>query len=75
VRPLGRPRRRWEDNIIMDLRELVWDNADWIDAGGGRGHCRCPVNTTVNFPIAEKGGEISDQLSDYFLKKDSDPWM
>ena len=30
-RPLGRPRRRWEDNIKMDLRELVYDTGDRID--------------------------------------------
>jgi hypothetical protein len=30
-RPLGRPRRRWEDNIKMDLREVGWEGADWID--------------------------------------------
>jgi hypothetical protein len=28
--PLGRPRRRWEDNIRMDLRETVWEVLDWI---------------------------------------------
>jgi hypothetical protein len=30
-RPLGRPRRRWVDNIKIDLREIVWDDMDWID--------------------------------------------
>jgi hypothetical protein len=30
-RPLGRSRRRWEDNIKMDLREIGWDGMDWID--------------------------------------------
>jgi hypothetical protein len=29
-RPLGRPRRRWEDNIRMDVREIVWEGVDWI---------------------------------------------
>jgi hypothetical protein len=29
-RPLGRPRRRWEDNIIMDLREIGSEDVDWI---------------------------------------------
>jgi hypothetical protein len=29
-RPLGRPRRRWEDNIKMDLREMGIDRANWI---------------------------------------------
>ena len=29
-KPLGRPRRKWEDNIKMDLREVCYDNGDWI---------------------------------------------
>jgi hypothetical protein len=29
-RPLGRPRRRWEDGIRMDLREIGWGSVDWI---------------------------------------------
>jgi hypothetical protein len=39
-RPLGRPRRRWVDNIKIDLREIDWDDIDWInlvenrDSGG-----------------------------------------
>jgi hypothetical protein len=32
--PLGRPRRRWEDNIRMDLREIGWGGIDWIDSSG-----------------------------------------
>jgi hypothetical protein len=30
-RPLGRPRRRWVDNIKIGLREIGWDGMDWID--------------------------------------------
>jgi hypothetical protein len=30
-RPLGRPRRRWEDNIKTDFREIGWGGMDWID--------------------------------------------
>jgi hypothetical protein len=30
-RPVGRPRRRWVDNIKIDLREIGWDSMDWID--------------------------------------------
>jgi len=40
-RPLGRPRRRWEDNIIMDLKELgvgVWTGLIWLRIGTGDGH-------------------------------------
>jgi hypothetical protein len=29
--PLGRPKRKWVDNIKMDLRDIGWDDMDWID--------------------------------------------
>jgi hypothetical protein len=35
-RPLGRPRRRWEDNIKMDLGELRFGNGDWIHLAQNR---------------------------------------
>jgi hypothetical protein len=35
-RPLGRPRRRWVDNIKVDLREIGWDVVDWIDMAQDR---------------------------------------
>jgi hypothetical protein len=34
--PLGRPRRRWVDNIEVDLREIEWDVMDWIDLAQDR---------------------------------------
>jgi hypothetical protein len=33
MRPLGRPKRRWVDNIKIDLREIGWDGVAWIDLG------------------------------------------
>jgi hypothetical protein len=36
-RPVGRPRRRWVDNMKMDLTEIVLDGMDWIDLAGDRG--------------------------------------
>jgi hypothetical protein len=36
-RPLGRPRRRWMDNIKMDLREIGWIGLIWLRIGTGRG--------------------------------------
>jgi hypothetical protein len=47
-RPLGRPRRRWMDNIKMDLRELGWFGRDWIDMAEDRDRCRALVNTAMN---------------------------
>jgi hypothetical protein len=36
--PLGRTRRRWEDNIKMDLKEIVWENVDWIHLAENKEH-------------------------------------
>jgi hypothetical protein len=35
-RPLGRPRRRWADNIKMGFREIGWDGMDWVDLAQDR---------------------------------------
>jgi hypothetical protein len=35
-KPLGRPRRRWVDNIKINLREIYWDVVDWIDLAQDR---------------------------------------
>jgi hypothetical protein len=37
-RPLGRPRRRWADNIKIDLGEIEWDGRDWIELAQDRKH-------------------------------------
>jgi transcription termination factor 2 len=50
-RPLGRPRRRWVDNIKMDLREIGWDEVDWIDMAQDRDHWRALVNTVLNILV------------------------
>jgi hypothetical protein len=47
-RPLGRPRLRWVDNIKMDLREIGWDDIDWIDLAQDRDQRRALVNTVMN---------------------------
>jgi hypothetical protein len=49
--PLGRPRRRWVDNIKMDLREIGWDGVDWINLAQGRDQRRALVNTLMNLRI------------------------
>jgi hypothetical protein len=38
-RPLGRPRRRWVDNIKVDLSQIGWDGMDWIDLAQDRDQC------------------------------------
>jgi len=49
-RPLGRPRRRWEDNIKMDLRE-VGGGRDWMELAQDRDRWRTLVNTVMNFRV------------------------
>jgi hypothetical protein len=50
-RPIGTPRRRWEDNIKMDLREIGWGDMDWIDQAQDRDQWRALVNTVMNLQV------------------------
>jgi transcription termination factor 2 len=50
-RPLGRPRRRWVDNIKIDLREIGLDGMDWIDLAQDRDQWRTLVNTVMNLRV------------------------
>jgi hypothetical protein len=50
-RPLGKPRRRWVNNIKMDLREIGWDGVDWVDLAQDRDQRRALVNTVMNFGV------------------------
>jgi hypothetical protein len=50
-RPLGRPRRRWVDNIKMNLREIGWGCTDWIGLAQDRDQWRALVNTVMNFRV------------------------
>jgi hypothetical protein len=50
-RPLGRPRRRWEDNIRMELREIGWGRMDWIDLAQDRDQLRALVSTVMNLRV------------------------
>jgi hypothetical protein len=49
--PLGRPRRRWEDNIKMDLREIGIDGANWIRLAQDRVQWRAFVKTVMNLRV------------------------
>jgi hypothetical protein len=49
--PLGRPRRRWVDNIKMDLREIGWDGMDWINPAQDKDPWRALLNTVMNFRV------------------------
>jgi hypothetical protein len=50
-RPLRRPRRRWVDNIKMDLREIGWDGVDGTDLAQDRDQWRALVNTVLNLRV------------------------
>jgi hypothetical protein len=46
-RPLGRPRRRWEDNIKIDVQEVGWGGMDWIDMAQDRDRWRALVSAVM----------------------------
>ena len=50
-RPLGRPRRRWEDNIRMDLQEVVCGGVDWIELAQERDRWRAIVNEVMDLRV------------------------
>jgi hypothetical protein len=50
-RPLGRPSRRWDDGIRMDLREIGWGSVDWIQLAQDRDRWRALVNTVMNIRV------------------------
>jgi hypothetical protein len=50
-RPLGRPRRRWDDNIKVDLREIGIDGANWIRLAQDRSWWRVFVNIVMNLGV------------------------
>jgi hypothetical protein len=47
-RPLGRPRRRWEDNIKMDFQEVEGGHGDWMELAQDRDRWRALVSTAKN---------------------------
>jgi hypothetical protein len=50
-RPLGRPRRRWVENIKMDLSEIGWGGVDWISLAQDRDKWRAPVTAVMNLRV------------------------
>ena len=50
-RPLGRPRRRWVDNIRIDLQEVGCGYVDWIGLAQDRDRWRTLVSAVMNLPV------------------------
>jgi hypothetical protein len=50
-RPLGRPRRRWEDGIKMDLKEMGWRGVEWIQLAQDRDRWRAVVSAVMNLRV------------------------
>jgi hypothetical protein len=62
-RPLGRPRRRWVDNIRMGLGEVEWGDVDWIGLAKDRNRWRALVNSVLNLGISRNAGKLSSGLT------------
>jgi hypothetical protein len=50
-RTLGRPKRRWEENIRKDLREVEWEGADWLNLAQYRDQWRAVVNMVMKLRV------------------------
>ena len=55
-RPLGRPRRRWEDNIKMDLQDVEGSRGDWMELAQDRDMWRALVSTVMNLGVPKMRG-------------------
>ena len=57
-RTLGRPRRRWEDNIEMDLQEVGGGCGDWMELAQDRDRWRALVSTVMNLGVPKNAGNF-----------------
>jgi hypothetical protein len=62
-RPLGRPRRRWVDNIRMDLGEVGWGDVDWIGLAKDRDWWRALVNSVLHLRVPWNAEKLSSGLA------------
>ena len=61
-RPLGRLRRRWEDNIKTDLQEVGCGSMDWIELAQDRDRCLVLVNAVMNLRVPQYAGNFFTSL-------------
>jgi len=57
-RPLGRPRRRWEDNVKMDIKEVACGGMDWIELAHDRDRWRAVMNAVMNISVPQNAGNF-----------------
>jgi hypothetical protein len=55
---LGKTRRRWDDNIETNLKEIGWESVEWIHVARDRGKCRALLNTVVNLQNPQNAREV-----------------
>ena len=48
---IGEPKRRWEDNISMDLKEIIINIRNWVNSAHDRDYWRAPVNAKLNLRV------------------------
>jgi hypothetical protein len=58
-RPLGRPKRRWVDNIRIYLGEVGWGDVDWIGLAKDRNRWRALLNSVLNLRVPCNAGKLS----------------
>ena len=51
-RPLGRPRRRWKDNIRKDFKVIGINTRNWVDLNQDRNYCRALVDAALNLRVS-----------------------
>ena len=57
-RPLGRPRRRWEDNIKMDIQEVGCEGMDWIELAQDKDRWRALMFAVMNLRVPQNAGNF-----------------
>jgi hypothetical protein len=63
MRPLGRSRRRWVDNIKRDLGEVGWSDVDWIGLAQDRNRWRALVNSVLKLRIPQTVRKVSSSYT------------